>query len=146
MKNFKGIILALILVVILILVGLYGFEGGTKYTTYSGPVMSFEYPSGWNIAVMDYNKTVEVKKDDNNQYEVFYLGDSPEYANKLIYDNYWNYYGNYTESGTTYYTFSNSNNSTLYYIFAKNGNSYEVKGLTDLMNPDPMKQVIATIK
>ena len=146
MKNFKGIILALVLVVILILVGLYGFEGGTKYTTYSGPVMSFEYPSGWNITVMDYNKTVEVKKDDNNQYEVFYLGDSPEYANKIIYDNYWNYYGNYTVEGTTYYTFSSSDNSTLYYIFAKNGNSYEVKGLTDLMNPDPMKQVIATIK
>ena len=145
MNNLKGIISVLILAVILIIVGLHGFASGTKYTTYSGPVMSFEYPSGWNITVMDYNNIVDVKKDDGNEYEVSYLGNSPEYANNRIYNNYWNYDGNYTENSVTYYMFTSSDNSTLYYIFVKNGNSYEVSGLTALMNPDPMEQVIATI-
>jgi hypothetical protein len=148
MKNLKKIVPVLILILFLSLVIVYGFSGAeTNYATYSGSLMSFQYPSGWNVTSTD-NKTVEAKKDDNNHYEVVYLGDSERYVKYYLYRSDLDYQGNYNESSThtNYYVFTDSDNSTLYYIFTKNGNSYEVKGLTELMLPDPMQQVIATIK
>ena len=147
MKNLKKIVPVLILILLLSLVMVYGFNSAkTNYATYSGSLMSFQYPEGWNVTSIN-DKTVEVKKDSTNHYEVVYLGNSEKYAKYYLYSNDLDYQGNYNESSThtNYYMFTNPDNSTLYCIFTKNGKSYEVKGLTELMLPDPMRQVIATI-
>lgn len=155
----ETVFLCFILIIATIVVTGFLFSNKTTYATaynnYTSPVMSFQYPQGWKITPIN-NNSVEIKKDENNYYQVSYLksanaiGDESVKLNNAGYD-----LKGPSEEKTTKISYQvyisptedNEGAKPVLYLFCKNSKSYEVKGvISDNTNPNPMDQVIATIK
>lgn len=155
----ETVFLCFILIIATIVVTGFLFSNKTTYATaynnYTSPVMSFQYPQGWKVTFIN-NNSVEIKKDENNYYQVSYLkganalGDESVNLNNAGYD-----LKGPSEEETTkisyqvYISPKEDNNGVkpVLYLFCKNSKSYEIKGvISDNTNPNPMDQVIATIK